>query len=536
MTTRLRPALAACLVAALAGCAGTIKTPPIDAIDTIGDQSAAAIDDHMLFIAAWQNVIDYHLNPATPQAMAMAGLGRLSLIDPLLSVAQRGDTVVLRDDGAEETFPAPPTASVERWAQLTVTVLNRARRGSPTVTAMPADRLEEQVIEGGLTILDPFSHYARPEVARERRALRNGYGGLGIAIGVTQGDIVVTAVQPETPAAAADIRVGDHILTIDGAQAAWIGGGVAAINGRLRGDPGTTVHLTLWRRGRPNDLDLTVTRGLIVDPSVALILMGDVAWIRVSTFNQRTAGDFTTALHRAHQTMGGGLRGIVLDLRDNSGGLLDQAVTMAGSFLDGGMVATTTGRHPESIQQFPVPPNPSPETLPLVVLVDGISASASEVIAAALQDRGRAVVIGTASFGKGTVQNVIPMANDGEMTVSWAELLTPRGYHLHHHGVIPTVCTSGVTSDAMAALLDRPPAPVLFEARDRLDEGGWLALRDQCPAATKPNAVDIGLAEHLLDTPALYQAALKLPAASIAEGSRGFDRTAGSGHAGGAKP
>ena len=207
------------------------------------------------------------------------------------------------------------------------------------------------------------------------------------------------------------------------------------------------------------------------------------------------------------------MRGIVLDLRDNPGGLLDQSVELASLFLDGGTVSSTVGRVPDSYQSFTAPADGAHETLPLAVLVNGGSASAAEIVAAALQDTGRAVVIGSASFGKGTVQTVFRTGNGGELTVTWAQLITPRGYHLHHHGVVPTVCTAGLADDGAvnATLAAMAPGP-LAEPRERLDEAGWQRLRSACPPQRGKRAIDLAVATRLLGAPALYQAALIGPA------------------------
>ncbi|MDE1931826.1 MAG: peptidase S41, partial [Alphaproteobacteria bacterium] len=184
---------------------------------------------------------------------------------------------------------------------------------------------------------------------------------------------------------------------------------------------------------------------------------------------------------------------------------LDQSVIVASQFLDGGTIATTIGRNPESFQYFAAPADHHADSLPLVVLVNGGSASASEIVASALQDAGRAVVVGTSSYGKGTVQTVLRTSNDGELTVTWARLITPKGYFLHHHGVVPTVCTAGLADNADAGvILAKSPGPTLSEARDTLDDAGWTALRAACPPAPEHDPLDLRVARHLLENPVIY--------------------------------
>jgi carboxyl-terminal processing protease len=189
---------------------------------------------------------------------------------------------------------------------------------------------------------------------------------------------------------------------------------------------------------------------LIVIPSVSMSRVGDAAVFRVSSFNHNTTQQLLQHLDAARARAPSRLRGIVLDLRGDAGGLLDQAVSLADIFIHGGPIAATTGRHPASRQLFEASGDGPVADMPIVVLINGGSASASEIVAAALQDAGRAVVVGSSSFGKGTVQTVAPLPNGGELTLTWAVLLAPSGYPLNRHGVVPTLCTSDLGDDGEA--------------------------------------------------------------------------------------
>ncbi len=217
----------------------------------------------------------------------------------------------------------------------------------------------------------------------------------------------------------------------------------------------------------------------------------------------------------------------MLDLRGEPGGLLDQAVSLSDLFIAKGPIIATTGRHPASHQYFAATGHGLAPDTPLAVLINGGSASASEIVAAALQDVGRAVVIGSASYGKGTVQTVMRLPNDGELTLTWARLVTPSGYFLQLHGVVPTVCTSGLgdTEGALDAVLRRPIDAGGADAsrpRASLDEAAWSSLRRSCPAETNTPALDVKVAERLLSDPARYAAALGAihPAGASALGAR----------------
>jgi carboxyl-terminal processing protease len=236
---------------------------------------------------------------------------------------------------------------------------------------------------------------------------------------------------------------------------------------------------------------------------------GGVAVFHVTGFNQNTTQQIVEDLEAVEREMGPALRGIVLDLRGNPGGLLDQAVSLSDVFIAKGPIVSTVGRHPASRQYFEASGDSVAPRLPIVVLIDGGSASSSEIVAAALQDLGRAVVIGSASYGKGTVQTVMRLPNDGELTLTWARLVTPSGYILNEHGVIPTLCTSDLGDDdrAMQTALQRA-ASVSGRPRAALDEGAWSRLRHACPARQGDRAIDLAVAKRILADPALYAEAL----------------------------
>ena len=215
--------------------------------------------------------------------------------------------------------------------------------------------------------------------------------------------------------------------------------------------------------------------------------------------------------------MGPQLRGIVLDLRGDPGGLLDQAVSLADVFIAKGPIVATVGRNPASRQYFEAAGDAVAPRIPIVVLVNGGSASASEIVAAALQDAGRAVVVGTASYGKGTVQTVLRLPNDGELILTWAELVAPAGYSLNGHGVVPTICTSDLGDDAQSieTALQRAgqaasAAIATLTPRASLDERGWADLRRSCPPRSGDRAIDVAVAERLLADPVLYSQALHM--------------------------
>jgi len=212
------------------------------------------------------------------------------------------------------------------------------------------------------------------------------------------------------------------------------------------------------------------------------------------------------------------LRGIVLDLRGNPGGLLDQAVSLSDVFIARGPIISTVGRHPASHQFFEASGDSMAPQMPIAVLINGGSASSSEIVAAALQDVGRAVVIGSSSFGKGTVQTVLRLPNDGELTLTWAQLVAPSGYFLNDHGVVPTLCTSDLADDddsvQIALQRSNPQSSLTPRPRASLDESAWSQLRRSCPARQGDHEIDIKVAKRLLADPALYSQAVQAVSAT----------------------
>ncbi|MGH6990528.1 MAG: S41 family peptidase [Stellaceae bacterium] len=453
-----------------------------------------------LFRATYRAIADHYLKPLTPQKLAMTGLARLADIDSSLAVSHDDNDVVLRQWRHviwRHAAPAPGNAAA--WGRLTATLLDIARRYSGDVLAQPPNAIDTAVIDGSLGLLDRFSRYAPPVQATEHRDSRDGYGGIGVTLERDGDGVRIAMVMPNSPAAGAGLDGGDAITAINGTATRTLSPG--AIAARMRGRIGSTLDLTVVREEGSYPVTIMLRRAHIVVRSVALRELGQVAALRVSSFNARTADELAAALALAHRDMGTRLRGLVLDLRDNPGGLVDQAVRVASMFLDHGLVVSTIGRVPESNQIFDVTRDRPAERLPLVVLVNGGSASASEIVASALQDDHRAIIVGTSSYGKGTVQDVIGLPNNGELTVTWAKLIPPGGYILHHHGVVPVVCTDGVKRVAAAV-------PVPGVPRAGLSNRGWIALRAQCPPMRIDRPIDLKIAERLLLSPARYVRAL----------------------------
>jgi carboxyl-terminal processing protease len=473
--------------------------------------TAAQSDERRLFTETDESILEYHIKQVQPQQLALTGLENLDSIDPLISIAHSSDAVTLHVGDKMRRYDAPGPSELVDWSILTSKVLDDARGLSPMIAATSADKLDEVVIDGALAKLDPYSRYVPPEIAREHRATRDGFGGIGVTLDIKENDVRIAGVMPDTPAASAGLLPGDRIVALDGVPVDRLS--PEDIRKHLRGPAQTMVQLAVAREGTAAPIQIAIQRARIVPDMVSLKEKGDIAWLKIALFNQETGERLADLLQQAHRDMGDKLRGIVLDLRDNPGGLLDQSVDVVSLFIRKGDVLSTIGRNPGAMQHFTATGDRAVETVPMAVLVNGGSASASEIVASALQDSGRAVVIGTSSYGKGTVQTVIRTSNDGELTVTWAQIITAGGYQLNTHGVVPTICTSQqADTSANAALLvpvsASPVQPALARARVSLDDAGWKKLRSLCPAERDKNQLDDVVAQRLLDSPAIYHDAI----------------------------
>ena len=298
--------------------------------------------------------------------------------------------------------------------------------------------LLENAIKGMLGNLDPHSAYLEPEAFAELQESTSGeFGGLGIEVGTEDGFIKVVSPIDDTPASKAGIQPGDLIVKIDGQPTKGLS--LMEAVDKMRGKAGSNINLTLVREGgKPFDVELT--RAVIKVKSVRSQLLEDgYGLIRISQFQVNTGEEVGKALAKLRKDNGKKLRGLVLDLRNNPGGVLLAAVEVADHFLKKGLIVYTEGRIANSELRFNADPADASEGVPLVVLINGGSASASEIVAGALQDHKRGVLMGTDSFGKGSVQTVLPLNNDRALKLTTALYFTPNGRSIQAQGIIPDV-------------------------------------------------------------------------------------------------
>ena len=384
---------------------------------------------------------------------------------------------------------AAASNSTETYKQLNLfgEVFERVR--AEYVDDISDDSLVESAINGMLTSLDPHSNYLNTKNFNDMKVQTRGeFGGLGIEVSMENGLVKVVSPIDDTPAARAGLKPGDLITHLDGdpVQGMTLPEAVE----KMRGSVSSEIKLTIRREGR-EPFDVKLIRATIKIQSVRSHLEGDnIAYIRITTFNEQTDVGLNNAMKNLKQQGGGKLLGVVLDLRNDPGGLLDQAVAVADAFLEKGEIVSTRGRRSEDAQRYNARPGDIAAGLPVAVLINGGSASASEIVAGALQDHHRAILLGTRSFGKGSVQTIIPLPGHGAMRLTTARYYTPSGRSIQAKGIDPDIVVE-------AAKIEKTPE----KGEAKVATASDLKRDDSGDGGGEQSSVD----PSIIGTPADYQ-------------------------------
>jgi carboxyl-terminal processing protease len=318
-------------------------------------------------------------------------------------------------------------------------------------------QLIESAINGMLSGLDPHSSYLSPKSFKDMQVQTSGkFGGLGIEVTMEEGVVKVVSPIDDTPAAKAGILPGDLITALDGDQVQGMTLNQAV--DKMRGGINTPITLTIERKGVEKPFDVKLVRAEITIQSVRSREEGQVGYIRITSFNEQTFDGLKAAIEKIQTDVGKEkVQGYVLDLRNNPGGLLDQAIAVSDAFLERGEIVSTRGRHPEETQRYNAHSGDLTGGKPVIVLINGGSASASEIVAGALQDHRRATMVGTRSFGKGSVQTIIPLGANGALRLTTARYYTPSGRSIQAKGIDPDIeVKENVPADIAAQTADEP--------------------------------------------------------------------------------
>jgi carboxyl-terminal processing protease len=455
------------------------------------------------------------LEPVAVSQLTLWGLRGLAALDPDLTAGLRdGQLRVASRDREVAALPPPAEGDVNGWAAAATDLALAAAAASVPVRRAGIQGVVQSFFDELFNHLDPYSRYVPPGEAGEDRERRVGVAGAGLRLARRGPAIVVVEAIADGPGALAGIRPGDAIASVDGQSTK--GKDPATVMSWIAGPEQTQVMLA-WR-GRDGRLRSAALERAVVPPETVFVQRStEVLVIQVTAFNHSTDSHLAQAIE---QGLAGARpsEGIVLDLRGNRGGLLRQAVAAADALLPAGVVAITAGRDPAATRVWHSNSGDLAPEVPVVVMVDGRSASAAEILAAALADRGRGVVIGSSTLGKGLVQTIAPLPDGGELFVTWSRVLAPRGWPIQGLGVLPQVCTSlgqDTLSWQLAALAQgRQTMTKALEihraARAPLQPAQILAIRKACPAA-EGRETDLDTARLLIRDPAAYAAALLPP-------------------------
>jgi carboxyl-terminal processing protease len=452
------------------------------------------------------------LDPVPISQLTAWGLRGLTALDPQLTAELRDDSLRLSlGDHALSEQPKPPNEDPAAWANAFAVLSAAAWTASPAVRHAGTVGVLQSFFDEMFNHLDPYSRYVPPAEAAEDRERRSGSAGLGLKLAARGGAVLVQEAIDDGPGALAGLRVGDRILSVDDQPTR--GHDAATVEGWIAGPEETSVVVS-WRGRDGRVRSAVIVREMVPPETVFSQVFGDMLVIRITGFNRQTGA---RVAHEVEEGIAAQRQpaGLVLDLRGNRGGLLREAVAAASTLLSPGIVAVTAGRDPQASRVWRSEGGEIAGNLPLVVLVDGRSASAAEVLAAALSDRGRAVVVGSATLGKGLVQTIDPMPDGGELFVTWSRILAPGGWPIQGLGVLPQICTSlgaEALGRQLAALAEgeQPMQDAIARhraARAPLTPVDVLALRSASPAAEGRDA-DLATARTVIANPAVYAAAL----------------------------
>ncbi len=419
--------------------------------------------------------------------------------------------------GASVTLDMVVRAEREKAAAVAPLPLEELRSFTEVFSRIKSDYVEPvddkklltDAIQGMLAGLDPHSSYLDPEAFKDMRIETEGqFGGLGIEVTMENGFVKVVSPIEDTPAARAGLKSGDLIIRLDDKSVK--GMTLTEAVRLMRGRPGTDITLTVVREGQNKPLKFTITRAVIKIQSVKQrLLEPGYGYVRITQFQAGTERHLTEAIRKLEKENKGPLQGLILDLRNNPGGVLNAAVSVSDAFLESGLIVYTEGRVPDSKLRFSATPGDVLKGAPMVVLINGGSASASEIVAGALQDHHRAIVMGTKTFGKGSVQTIIPVSNGGALKLTTARYFTPKGRSIQAEGIDPDI----VAEEARVTLAEGPERLKEADLARHLENGDAPAAK---PAAkeskgqTKPiEDFQLNEALNLLKGIVLYQARTK---------------------------
>ena len=475
-----------------------------------------SVQDQSQFQAGLKGIIENYTYDITPQELSYAALVNVSKLDQNLFVgmsSNKDKIWFVNRIGKNQLIKVPLSSSTHQWARFTQKAIKKVKHLSPTIDKLDKETIYTVIFDGYMSRLDEHSRYWTPMQARYLWEELLGFGGIGVHLQFEDEGIRIIKVLPRSAAAKAGLKENDLIVKINGLNFDS-NNTQQEIVGKLRGPVGSKVKLHIKRKNI--ETSITLTRAEIIPPTVNGTLQNNILELQISGFSEHTAHDIVMAIIGAQKVLGEQISGMLLDMRDNPGGLLPAATLVSDLFLNAGIITQTKGRATNANRTFTAQKKALVQNVPIVVLVNGNSASASEIVAAALQDNYRALVVGSSTYGKGSVQSNIHLPNNGRMSITIAEFFAPNGLPLNNVGLTPGICTSGPafsTSKKLALLKQGIITSPLRKAKIALlthgTEKGATITRALCPPISTLREEDLKFARALLQHPALYGQALK---------------------------
>lgn len=462
------------------------------------------------YYAGMNAILENYVAEIPAGTLALVGVNGLAAIDPGFMVHRSHQTALITfTNGTNQQVDLPITKDPVVWARFTDYVVTVARENSPKIAAAHEEQIYEAVFDAYVSVLDEYSRYWNKVQAKALWEQLLGFGGIGITLKFERRGMRVQTVLRNSPAQKAKIRPDDLIVAIDGIPFRTHDNPQNSVK-QLRGPVGSVVWVSLERgNGRP--LDVKVKRDEVVPETVQGQYLGNTLYLKLSGFNKTTARSVLESLIGPTGARTRGANGIILDVRGNPGGILPSSIAIADMFLNGKSISKTTGRVADSNDDFFTKLPDVTNGLPLVILQDEESASAAEVLAAAIQDNRRGIIIGTTSYGKGSVQSSLPLPNGGRINLTIAEFSGPNGTPLNRYGVTPDICTNRANFQLATALSNGQLSSASKRSRELISAGAKPnQVRKICPPAKSSQDKELAMALTLMSDPALYRKALQL--------------------------
>lgn len=448
-----------------------------------------SIIDVNVFEVGLDRIMEVYIDPLDMKDVVEDGLKGILGLDSFFTL--ESDTThftLVYKNVKKQTVLLPEKSKIEDWSKLIYSVILKAQATSEKFASIPPENIYQAFFDAILHDLDRFSRYTSQEQTKYYENRRIGYDGIGVVLAKKENDIIIKKILPDGPADKGGMKVGIKIQKINGVDLSnQTLDSIALLLSSIKGDDITIIASYAGQK----ELEFKLKKAKVIENTVSHELRKGVGYIKVSHFNKFTGIHVQEAIQKIKIQSKGSIKGYVLDLSDNPGGLLDEAVKVADTFLDSGIILTTKGRNPKSEQRFEAEKGDWIDGKPLVVFINQDSASSSEIVAAALRDNHRALLVGTRSFGKGSVQTIYTLPNDSELYLTWAYLYEPNGQVYHKKGLEPDVCVghdSTANIDIQEAIRDKKKG---IEAQT-------------CNVKASPARANRLVADILLSHPTLY--------------------------------